>query len=60
MAGRIDEAVYLGEVAQYDFVPTKGGEPLKIYELNPRFIGRSNERTLHACADVDDVVILQD
>jgi iron(III) transport system ATP-binding protein len=60
VAGRIGEAVYLGEVAQYGFVPAKGGEPLKIYELNPRFLGRSTEKTLYASAEVEDVVVLID
>jgi iron(III) transport system ATP-binding protein len=60
VGGRIGEAVYLGEVAQYDFVPVKGGEPLKIYELNPRFVGSSSEKLLHACVDVEDVVVLID
>jgi iron(III) transport system ATP-binding protein len=58
--GRIGEAIYLGEIAQYGFEPSKGGEALKIYELNPRFVGRSTEKALCACADVDDVVILVD
>ncbi len=60
LSGRIGDAVYLGEVAQYDFVPLRGGESLKIYELNPRFQGRSTEKTFHACADVDDVVVLSE
>jgi iron(III) transport system ATP-binding protein len=60
VAGRIGEAVYLGEVAQYAFVPLAGGEPLKIYELNPRFVGSGAEKTLHACAEVEDVVVLLD
>lgn len=60
VSGRIGDAVYLGEVAQYDFVPSRGGDPLKIYELNPRFQGRSTEKTFHACADVDDVVVLSE
>jgi iron(III) transport system ATP-binding protein len=60
VAGRIGEAVYLGEVAQYAFVPGKGGEALKIYELNPRFLGSSSEKLLHACAEVEDVVVLID
>jgi iron(III) transport system ATP-binding protein len=60
VAGRIGEAVYLGEVAQYGFVPSKGGEPLKIYELNPRFLGRSTEKSLYASAEIEDVVVLLD
>jgi iron(III) transport system ATP-binding protein len=60
VAGRIGEAVYLGEVAQYAFVPVSGGEALKIYELNPRFVGGSSDKMLHACAEVEDVVVLLD
>jgi iron(III) transport system ATP-binding protein len=60
VSGRIGESVYLGEVAQYAFVPVAGGEPLKIYELNPRATGRGSEKTLHACAEVEDVVVLLD
>jgi iron(III) transport system ATP-binding protein len=60
VAGKIGEAVYLGEAAQYAFVPEKGGEALKIYELNPRFVGRSTEKPLFASAEVEDVVILLD
>ena len=36
--GRIGDSVYLGELAQYDFVAS--GMSLKIFELNPRFLGR--------------------
>lgn len=54
--GRIGKSVYLGEVAQYDFV--SGDTALKIYELNPRFLGQSGETTLHATVSPEDVVIL--
>ena len=56
--GRIGEAVYLGEVAQYDFVA--GGATLKIFELNPRFIGSASRGELHASADPEDVVVLSE
>jgi len=56
--GRIGESVYLGEVAQYDFVPATGGAALKIYELNPRFVGAASDGDLFASVDADDVVIL--
>jgi iron(III) transport system ATP-binding protein len=56
--GRIGEAVYLGEVAQYDFVT--GGATLKIFELNPRFLGQSARGELFASAEPQDVVILTD
>jgi len=54
--GRIGDAVYLGEVAQYDFV--SGGKTLKIYELNPRFLGSSSEGDLFASVEPQDVVVL--
>ncbi|MEZ0217166.1 MAG: ABC transporter ATP-binding protein [Rariglobus sp.] len=56
--GRIGESVYLGEVAQYDFVAAVGGATLKIYELNPRFVGAASDGDLYASVDADDVVIL--
>jgi iron(III) transport system ATP-binding protein len=54
--GRIGEAVYLGEIAQYDFVAS--GLNLKIFELNPRFLGHAARGELFASADPDDVVVL--
>ncbi len=55
--GRIGEAVYLGEVAQYDFI--SDGVTLKIYELNPRFLGASAEAgELVASVEPQDVVVL--
>jgi iron(III) transport system ATP-binding protein len=55
--GRIGESVYLGEVAQYDFV--SGGARLKILELNPRFLDPANCGDLFAGVAVDDVVVLR-
>lgn len=54
--GRIGESVYLGEVAQYDFIAAGG--TLKIYELNPRFVGAATDGDLFASVDPDDVVLL--
>jgi iron(III) transport system ATP-binding protein len=54
--GVIGESIYLGEVAQYNFVA--GGMTLKIYELNPRFIGGADGGALFASVDPEDVVIL--
>ncbi|HYD83212.1 MAG TPA: ABC transporter ATP-binding protein, partial [Opitutus sp.] len=54
--GRIGEAVYLGEVAQYDFVA--GGATLKIFELNPRFVGSASRGELYASVEPEDVVVL--
>ncbi|HEY1764440.1 MAG TPA: ABC transporter ATP-binding protein [Opitutaceae bacterium] len=53
--GRIGRAVYLGENAQYDFV--SGATTLKILELNPRFLDRSQDE-LYAGARAEDVVVL--
>ena len=54
--GRIGEAVYLGELAQYDLVV--GDHELKILELNPRFIDQSTRGDVFASAEPDDVVVL--
>ena len=56
--GSIGGAVYLGEMAQYDFVCA--GATLKIVELNPRLVGQAAEGTLHASVDPEDAVILVD
>lgn len=58
IAGRIGEAVYLGEVAQYDFVASADNSSLKIYELNPRYLGTSAGMELYAMVETDDVVVL--
>ncbi len=54
--GRIGEAIYLGEVAQYGFVA--GGTTLKIFELNPRFIDQSARGEVFASVLPEDVVVL--
>ena len=54
--GRIGDSVYLGEVAQYEFVV--GEQRLKIYELNPRHVMAGGDRTLHATVEPQDVVVL--
>ena len=56
ISGRLNERVYLGEMAQYRFV--NGPHALKIYELNPRFVELSAERELHAAVEPEDVVAL--
>jgi len=55
--GRIGDAVYLGEVAQYQFV--SAGQALKIFELNPRLSARPADRDLCACVAQEDVVVLR-
>jgi ABC-type spermidine/putrescine transport systems, ATPase components len=61
--GRIGEATYLGEIAQYAFVPAAttagGGAPLKVYELNPRHLADAGGGELHAVAAAEDVVVLE-
>ena len=54
--GRIGEAIYLGEMAQYDLIA--GGQDLKILELNPRFIDQSQRGDVYAHAEPEDVVVL--
>ena len=56
--GRIGASLYLGENAQYDF--QSGGVGLKILELNPRFIDRSDAEEFYASAQSEDVVVLLD
>jgi len=56
--GRIGKSVYLGENAQYDFV--SGGTTLKILELNPRFLDRSDAEEFFAGVHAEDVVVLTD
>ncbi len=59
--GRIGEAIYLGEVAQYAFLTTVGGaaRSLKVYELNPREISTASSSDLHAVVAARDVVVLE-
>ena len=54
--GRIGAAIYLGEVAQYEFVA--GGQTLKIFELNPRFVDGAARGELFASVEPEDVVVL--
>lgn len=57
--GKIGESVYLGEVAQYGFVPSGGGQALKVYELNPRHLAAAGAGELHAGVAAEDVVVLE-
>jgi iron(III) transport system ATP-binding protein len=54
--GRIGEAVYLGEMAQYDLIA--GELDLKILELNPRFLEGPDRGEVYASAEPEDVVVL--
>ena len=57
--GRIGESIYLGEVAQYDFI-TAAGAKLKIFERNPRFADGHSRGELYATVEPEDVVVLSD
>ena len=59
VAGRIGEAVYLGDTAQYEFLAPDGTR-LKIVERNPRFLDGVGRDELFATADPRDVVVLRD
>jgi iron(III) transport system ATP-binding protein len=59
MAGRIGEALYLGDTAQYEFI-APDGTMLKIVEKNPRFMDGAGRDELFAAADPRDVVVLRD
>lgn len=54
--GRIGQAVYLGEMAQYDLI--SDGQELKILEFNPRFLDQSGRGDVYASAAPEDVVVL--
>jgi len=54
--GRIGDSVYLGEVAQYQFLA--GEQALKIFELNPRISSRPPDRDLIVRVKPEDVVVL--
>jgi len=56
--GRIGDSIYLGEVAQYDFVTSNNGTKLKIFERNPRFVDGSARGELYANVAPQDVVVL--
>jgi len=56
--GQIGESVYLGDVAQYDFVAAAGGVRLKVHERNPRHVDAMARDDLFAVAAPEDVVVL--
>ena len=55
--GSIGESVYLGEVAQYQFLA--GPIKLKIFEMNPRLSSRPGADKIFASVSPEDVVILR-
>ena len=58
LAGKIDEATYLGEVAQYE-MKTEESTPVRISELNPTELREPGDTLLYAAAEPHDVVILR-
>jgi iron(III) transport system ATP-binding protein len=57
--GRIGRSVYLGEVAEYEFSPAAdGAPPLKIVELNPRFLEVARDTEIAVTVRAEDVVLL--
>ncbi len=58
IGGRIEDSIYLGEMAEYKFVAN--GVALKIYELNPRFLAAGRDRELYAVVDPRDVAVLRE
>ena len=59
VAGRIGESIYLGDLAQYEFL-TASGTHLKILERNPRFADGTARGELYATVAPEDVVVLVD
>jgi iron(III) transport system ATP-binding protein len=55
--GRIGEFLYLGEIAQYQFL--SGDFTLKIFEMNPHLSNRPAGQEFFACARPQDVVVLR-
>ena len=55
--GRIGESIYLGEVAQYQFLASSIA--LKIFEMNPHLSNRSADREFFASVMPQDVVVLR-
>ncbi len=58
LAAHIDEAVYLGEMAQYKVSAGQSGAVLKVFELNPRRAAAIGNTPLSAAPE--DVVVLPD
>lgn len=56
VTGCIGQVAYFGEMAHFEF--EAGTLRLRISELNPRFWEGRREKTHHAYADPDDVVVL--
>ncbi len=54
--GKIRKTVYLGEISQHEF--ESGESTLKVFELNPRFLGDVAGQEFYASVDPEDVVVL--
>jgi iron(III) transport system ATP-binding protein len=55
VTGRVGDATYLGEVAQYQIFV--GAHEVKVFELNPRVASRSGDRDVFLRAMPEDVVV---
>jgi ABC-type Fe3+/spermidine/putrescine transport system ATPase subunit len=58
IGGRLQDFVYLGEIAQYQ-INTSEGQEIRISELNPRSHHVALGADLFAVVDPEDVVILR-
>jgi iron(III) transport system ATP-binding protein len=59
VSGRISDRIYLGELAQYAFTPAAtSAAPLKVLELNPRFVHEDANKDFYATVSAEDVVVL--
>jgi iron(III) transport system ATP-binding protein len=59
ISGRVGQATFLGETAQYAFVPAVApGMPLRVMELNPRAARLAAGAPLHATVAAEDVMVL--
>ena len=58
IAGRLQESIYLGEIAQYSLNADGSEQAIQISELNPRRVVRDTGQTFYASVEAEDVVIL--
>jgi len=58
ISGKLVEATYLGEVAQYG-MEAEDGTSIRISELNPEELRETGDETFYAAAEPHDVVILR-
>ena len=58
VAGKLEESVYLGEIAHYALKTAADPPHLHVAELNPRRVVREEGTTLFATADPEDIVLV--